>query len=384
MATNSKLYELNKEQRVEKLETELKVSLTNIKQSIINEQESKSNIENYIGSAQIPIGIAGPVNVKGDYAKGLFYLPLATTEGALIASVSRGCKAISESGGANVLIVKNNQTRSILFKANSLINVKKFSTWVQINLEKLKQIGQKDERFLKILDIETYVVGLNIWLIIKADTNDAMGMNMITISGKKIADSIISNFKEIEFISESGNMCVDKKPSAMNLINSRGKRVIATVNLNNEVIKNILKTTPEKLIDLNYRKNLLGSAAAGSLGFNAHFANIIAALFIATGQDAAHTVDGSLGFTTVESINNGINFSVTLSSLQVATVGGGTNLPTQKECLSILKCLGPNPPGENSKKLAEIFAAGVLAGEISLLSALCTKHLSSSHITHNR
>jgi hydroxymethylglutaryl-CoA reductase (NADPH) len=172
-------------------------------------------------------------------------------------------------------------------------------------------------------------------------------------------------------------MCVDKKPSAMNLINNRGKKVIASVDLPEEVIKTVLKTDSEKLIDLNYRKNLLGSAASASLGYNAHFANIIAALYIATGQDPAHVVSGSLGFTTVEKNKKGVNVSVTLPSLQVGIIGGGTGLPTQKEALSIINV-------KSSKELAEVASAAVLAGEISLLSALCTKELSSAHIKHNR
>jgi hydroxymethylglutaryl-CoA reductase (NADPH) len=180
-------------------------------------------------------------------------------------------------------------------------------------------------------------------------------------------------------------MCTDKKPSAMNLINTRGKKVLASVDIPEDVIRNVLKTTSDKLVDLNYRKNLLGSAASGSFGFNAHFANIIAAIFIATGQDAAHVVDGSLGFTTVEKTADGVNFTVTLPDLQVGTIGGGTGLATQKECLSILGVAGAgNPPGSNSKKLAEIIAVAVLAGEISLLGALCSKDLARAHKELNR
>ena len=204
-----------------------------------------------------------------------------------------------------------------------------------------------------------------------------MGMNMVTIAGKKIADYILNNFSDVKFVSESGNLCVDKKPSSMNLINSRGKKVIASVNISNGVINKILKTTANELVDLNYRKNLLGSAASGSIGYNAHFANIIAAIYIATGQDPAHTVSGSIGFTTVEKIRNGVNFSVTLPSIQVATIGGGTSLPTQKEALSIMNV-------ETSVELSRVVASAVLAGEISLLGALCSKELTSAHEKHNR
>ncbi|MCM2324992.1 MAG: hydroxymethylglutaryl-CoA reductase (NADPH) [Candidatus Woesearchaeota archaeon] len=354
-------------------------SLPKISSGIIASGSSKSNIENMIGSVQVPLGMAGPIRINGENARGDFFLPLATTEGALVASVNRGCHAINSSGGAEVVVLSNAQARSILFKAESVKRSKEFSLWVESNFSALKKIGEEGERFLEILDIVPYVIGLNIYLRIKASTSDAMGMNMITFAGKRIADYIVKD-QAIRFISESGNLCVDKKPAAINLIESRGKRVLASVNLSEEVIKKVLKTDSRSLIDMNYRKNLLGSAASGSMGFNAHFANIIAAMFLSTGQDMAHVVDGSLGFTLVEEIEHGVNFSVTIPSLQVGTVGGGTGLPTQKECLMVLGCFGSgSPAGTNSLKLAEVVASAVLAGEISLLAALCTKDLSRAH-----
>lgn len=372
--------------RIKFLEKKLNIKLDAIKNTVLNPEECKPNIENMIGAAQVPLGIAGPVKVNGEYASGSFYIPLATSEGALVASVSRGCKVINESQGADSVIVKDQQSRSILFKANSVKEVKKFGDWVKKNFSKLKKAGEAGEKFIEIERINHYILGLNIWLRLRARTNDAMGMNMVTIAGKKIADYVMENYQgEIEFISETGNMCVDKKPSALNLIQSRGKRVIASVNIPRGVIKDVLKTTPEKLVDMNYRKNLLGSAASASLGYNAHFANIIAAIFIATGQDVAHTVDGSLGFTTVEQNEKGVNFSITLTDLQVGTVGGGTSLKTQKQALAILNVAGPgSPPGNNSKRLAEIISVAVLAGEISLLGALCSKDLAKSHEKLNR
>lgn len=367
------------------LEKILGIELAGIKSGALEPKNCGANIENMIGSVQMPLGIAGPVDVKGEAAKGSFFIPLATTEGALVASVNRGCSVINKSGGALSVILKNEQSRSILFMADSITDAKKFSGWVENNFQNLKKTGEKDEKFLEIKKIERYITGLNIWLRIKAYTNDAMGMNMVTIAGKKIADYILKNYKPILFISESGNMCTDKKPAAMNLINTRGKKVLASVDIPESIIKSVLKTTSEKLADMNYRKNLLGSASSGSLGYNAHFANIIAAMFIATGQDAAHVVDGSLGFTTVEKTDSGVNFTVTIPSLQIGTVGGGTGLLTQKESLSIMGVAGPgNPAGSNSKKLAEIISVAVLAGEISLLGALCTNELSKAHIELNR
>jgi hydroxymethylglutaryl-CoA reductase (NADPH) len=373
------------ELRLKVLEKKLDIFLRNLGAGRLDPEQCRPNIENMIGSVQVPLGIAGPVLIKGENAKGEFFLPLATSEGALVASVNRGCSVINKAGGADALILKFGQTRSILFKAQSINDIKKFITWIRENFPILKKVSQQDEKFIDILAIEPYAVGLNVWLRIKANTFDAMGMNMITIAGKKLGDYVTENFSGVEFVSESGNMCTDKKASAMNLINSRARKVMASVDIPENVIKDSLKTTSSELIDMNYRKNLLGSAVSGSLGFNAHFANIISAMFIATGQDAAHTVDGSLGFTTVEKSSKGVNFTVTLPDLQCGTIGGGTGLPCQRECLSILGVAGPgNTPGSNANKLAEIIGVAVLAGEISLLGALCSKDLSKAHVKLNR
>ncbi len=362
--------------RLKYLEKALGIQLSNISLSVIDPEKSKANIENMIGGAQLPIGIAGPVKIKGEYVKGEYHLPLATTEGALVASVNRGCSAINKAGGCSTIILSSSQTRSVLFRADTLEKVKGFLGWLENNKQELKKIGDSTDRFIKIQDIEPHVLGYNLWLRVKADTEDAMGMNMVTVASKKIADRVASEF-DIEFVSESGNMCVDKKPSSMNLINSRGKKIIASVNIHEDVIRNVLKTEPKKIADMNYRKNLLGSAASGSLGFNAHFANIVAAFYIATGQDPAHVVSGSMGFTTAEVVGKELQVTVTLPSVQVATVGGGTSLPTQKEAISITRA-------KSSKELGEILAAAVLAGEISLLGALCSKDLAGAHLKHNR
>ncbi|MBT3455511.1 hydroxymethylglutaryl-CoA reductase (NADPH) [bacterium] len=371
--------------RREFVESQLDLCLENIGNFCLDPKTCTANIENMIGTVQVPLAIVGPVKIVGEYATGNFYLPLATTEGALAASVNRGCSVINKSGGAQVVVLKDFQTRSILFKVNSIVEAKRFCIWVYENFEDLKKVGEQDEDFIRVEKINPYVVGLNVWLQLEANTGDAMGMNMITIAGKKIVEYIVSVFRGVEFISESGNMCVDKKPSAMNLINGRGKKVVASVMISKEIVENNLKTTVDCLVDLNYRKNILGSASAGSLGYNAHFANIIAAMFIAMGQDVAHVVDGSHGFTTVEKSGKNVLFSVTLPALQVGVIGGGTVLATQNECLRILGVHAPiKETGYNSKKLAEIIAVGVLAGELSLIGALCSHDLARSHKRLNR
>jgi len=211
-----------------------------------------------------------------------------------------------------------------------------------------------------------------------------MGMNMITIATDAAVDLILSE-NDVELVALSGNMCSDKKPAAINAILGRGKTVSADVFVTKETISGILKTTPEKMAEVNYRKNLLGSARAGSLGFNAHAVNITAAMFIACGQDAAHVVEASNAITTMELTDGGLYCSVTLPSLNVGTVGGGTRISTQQECLNMLGVAGAvENPGTNAKKLAEIIAAAVLAGEISLVGALAARHLAKAHATLGR
>jgi hydroxymethylglutaryl-CoA reductase (NADPH) len=209
-------------------------------------------------------------------------------------------------------------------------------------------------------------------------------MNMVTIASAKAAE-LISQKTGARLIALSSNWCTDKKPAAINLIMGRGKTVSAGVLLPEEMIRRVLKTDASSLLEVNTRKNLVGSARAGSFGFNAHAANIIAALFIACGQDPAHVVEGSLTVTTVDRASSGVYVSVTLPALAVGTIGRGTSVETQAECLRMLGVLGSgDPPGSNAKKFAEIVAAGVLAGEISLLGALAAQHLARAHSTLGR
>ena len=229
------------------LEKKFNINLESLESVKTDPEKCKSNIENMVGTVKIPLGIAGPVKIKGEYANNEYFLPLATTEGALVASVNRGCLVINKSDGCETLILKNFQTRSILFKAKNLGQVKEFLEWIKRNNSRLIEIGNSTDEHISILEVVPYVTGLNIWLRIKADTEDAMGMNMVTIAGKKIADYIIKNYN-IEFISESGNMCVDKKPSALNFIEGRGKKVIAFVEIPENIIKDVLKTTSEKFL----------------------------------------------------------------------------------------------------------------------------------------
>lgn len=357
----------------------------NVGEYSIDPENVRPNIENMFGTVQIPLGFAGPLKVNGEYADGDFILPLATTEGSLVASINRGCSAINKGGGATVRIFQNTQTRSLLFKARNVIDVSLFREWIKKNEDEIKNIASTKSSFLSLEGMQVFSIGNKIWLRLSAFTGDAMGMNMVTIAGDIIGKYIASKLEGVKFISASGNACVDKKPSAMNMILGRGKYVTAETRISKDIFKKYFKTDADSVVELNIYKNYMGSALSGSYGFNAHFANMIAALFIATGQDSAHIVEGSIGFTDVSVDGDDIMFSVTLPSLQVATVGGGTRVETQQECLSLLGVEGSgDPPGTNSLKLSEIIAAGVLAGEMSLLGALSAHHLSEAHQRHNR
>ena len=383
-----KLYELEKEvpavdairMRREFIESETGIKLDNVGIfSIDVERVVKRNCENMIGTVQVPVGVAGPLLVNGEYAHGSYYLPLATTEGALVASVNRGCSAITRSGGAEVRILHDGMTRAPVFAARSVAHAKQAVDWVAGHEPELRAAAESTTSHGKLTGIMPFIAGTSVFFRLNFDTKDAMGMNMVTIASAKVAD-LIAQGTGVRLVALSGNMCTDKKPAAINEILGRGRSVVAGVALSHDLISSIFKTDAATLFEVNYRKNLIGSARAGSMGFNAQAANVVAAMFIACGQDAAHAIDGSTCLTTVDPVPTGVYVAVTLPSLPVGTVGGGTAVETQQECLKLLGVAGGGtPPGTNAKKLAEIIGSGVLAGELSLLGALAAQHLARAH-----
>lgn len=370
--------DVNKAVKIRKkfIETISVGDLTHVSNYSIDMNEAiKKNIENPIGTIQIPVGVAGPVTINGEYAQGTFYIPLATTEGALIASINRGCSTISKSGGANVRIIDDKMTRAPVLKVNSIQEALIIKQWIESHFDEIKKEAEKTTKHGKLLKINPIIiVGRYIYPRFVYSTGDSMGMNMVTIA-TEAALNFISKNSNVHIVASSGNVCVDKKPSAINLIEGRGKTVVAEVNIPKNIVHEKLKTTVEAITEVNMAKNFLGSAISGSMGFNAHYANMIGAIFLATGQDEAHIVEGSLGITTVEENNGDLYFSVTLPDLPIATLGGGTRIETAKECLEIMDTLG------NGKvnKFAEIVAVTVLAGELSLMGALAAGHLARAH-----
>ncbi len=358
------------------IENKANVELNHIsKYSIDMTETSKKNIENPIGTIQIPVGVAGPLIVNTDDETIETYVPMATTEGALLASVNRGCSVIRKSGGCNVSILANQMTRAPVIKTNSVKDANNLKKWFNEHFDEIKEVAESTTSHGKLLKIDPVViVGRFVYPRFVYDTGDSMGMNMVTIATEE-ALKLVEKENDIDVIALSGNFCVDKKASAVNFIEGRGKSVVAEVRVPKEVVEKTLKTTTETIVEVNYSKNMIGSAVSGSYGFNAHFANMVAAIFLATGQDPAHVVEGSLGITTAENDNGDLYFSVTLPDLPVATVGGGTRLETATESLNLLGCKGSGMVN----KYASIVAGIVLAGELSLIGALSAGHLASAH-----
>lgn len=342
--------------------------------------DADPNIDNMIGGVQVPLGVAGPVAVDGGAFDGDRYLPMATTEGALVASVNRGCSVIDTAGGATARVTKSGMTRAPVFRVADVAEAEALVEWVRDNEPALREAAESTTSHGELLGVTPYVVGNNVYLRFRFDTKDAMGMNMVTIATGEACD-VLEAETDAELVALSGNLCSDKKPAAVNAVEGRGRSVTADVEIPREVVEERLHTTPEAIAEINTRKNHVGSAKAGSLGFNAHVANAVAAMFLATGQDAAQVVEGSNAITTAEATaDSDLYVSVSIASLEVGTVGGGTKLPTQAAGLDVLGVRGGgDPAGSNADALAEAIAVGALAGELSLLAALGSRHLASAH-----
>lgn len=364
------------------LEEKLKISLPNIGNFSVDEKIAGTrNCENMIGVTEVPLGIAGPLLIS-NIKKSEYYLPLATTEGALVASVNRGCKAISKSGGVNVEIEKIGATRGPVFRVENIIEGQKLTKYLEKNFSKIKQAAESTSHNLTFKSYDISGVGKYRYVRFYFDTQDAMGLNMVTIATAAIVNEIERDLK-IKCLDLSGNFCVDKKPSFQNFINKRGMAVRAEILIPQKILTNVLKSTAPQIYASWLAKCMLGSAMSGSIGFNAQYANIVAAIFIACGQDPAHVVEGSLGITTTEIVSStkskqDLYASVYLPDLMVGTVGGGTGLATQKEALEILGIKGGDT-GKNALKFAEIIGGAVLAGEISLLASLSEGTLAKAH-----
>ena len=336
----------------------------------------EGNIENYIGMSMVPTGVVGPLRVIGSAANGDFYVPLATSEGALVASYHRGAKACTLAGGATSICLVEGVQRSPLFKFNDIAELGQFLVWLLPQMDEFKRITEQTSRFAKLTEITTNIEGNHLILTFEYHTGDASGQNMVTLCTDAICQYIIgaAPVKPLFWFIES-NYSGDKKATALSFSTVRGKKVTTEITLSEKIVNEVLKTTPDAMSEY-WKSSTIGAIQSGSIGAQGHYANGLAALFLATGQDVACVSEAAVGVTRMEVTSSGdLYASVTLPNLIVGTVGGGTGLPTQKECLELMDCYGAG----KARKYAEICGALVLAGELSIAAALSAGHFSSAH-----
>jgi hydroxymethylglutaryl-CoA reductase (NADPH) len=335
----------------------------------------RGNIENFIGVAQVPIGLAGPLLVNGEHAKGEFFVPLATTEGTLVASYNRGMKLLRESGGVTTTVVDDAMQRAPVFVFASAREARNFGVWIKANFEEIKSKAEATTSVGKLRDIQQFPASRFLYLRFNFTTGDAAGQNMVTKATQAACDWIVEVYPNVERYQLEGSFATDKKTSWVNTLHTRGKKVIAEATIPAEKLKAMMHVSVEQIFEARLASQL-GGYLAGVNNNGAHSANGIAAMFIACGQDAANVAESSAAAVYAEITKTGdYYFSITLPSLIVATYGGGTNLPTQRECLEIMDCYGAG----KAKKFAEIVAATVLCGELSLGTAVIADEWVSSH-----
>lgn len=349
----------------------INLSLLGTEPNRIGQAEEK-NCEQMFGSVPIPVGYAGPLNILfSSQEKCELHLPLATTEGALVASVNRGCKAVSD--GVRLTSIHHGISRTIAWKTK---NPNDFAELITKKKDHWQKLAEATSNHLTIIGHNVDTKDDYVFLTISADTDEAMGMNMITIAAQVIGDAL-AELGSAQLITIAANIDSDKKPSKRTHDFGRGFEVIAEIILKPEIIRSVLKVDPDKLLEVAEAKLTRGSEIAGAIGTNLHVANIVAALYLSTGQDAAHVVEGSLADTTVSKEAHGISVRVRLPAVLVGVRGGGTALPAQAQCLQMI--LKPKTTLRPRQQLAESIGAAVLAGEVSLLAAQAAGQLASSH-----
>jgi hydroxymethylglutaryl-CoA reductase (NADPH) len=340
----------------------------------------QGNVENFTGVAQVPIGFAGPITVNGEHAQGDFLIPLATTEGTLVASYNRGIKVLNLSGGVTCTVSDDRMQRAPVFVFDSAREARTFRDWVNDNLEEIRQAAEATSSVAKLLDIDIFLSNKFAYLRFNYATGDAAGQNMVGRATFAACSWMLDHLDSVRSFYLESNLATDKKHSQINLMRTRGKRVTAEAVVSREVLVQHMRVEPESL---NYHMQIsnVGAFLSGANNNGAHSPNGITAMFIATGQDVANVAESSSGILYTELTRNGdLYMSLTIPSLIVATYGGGTGLATQRECLELLGCHGRG----KVRKLAEIIAGVALAGEISLGAAISSLDWVSSHEKYGR
>jgi hydroxymethylglutaryl-CoA reductase (NADPH) len=338
------------------------------------------NIENFVGVAQVPIGIAGPLLVDGEHAQGEFYVPMATTEGTLVASYNRGMKLLHRAGGVRVTVMDDIMQRAPAFGFDSAREARGFGKWVAENFDAIKREAETTTRTGRLHDIEQFSASRYIFLRFNYTTGDAAGQNLTGRATWRACNWILENFPGVRRFYLESNFATDKKSSQINILRTRGKRVTAEATIPAELAREVMRTTPERMFQARQVSNL-GGFMSGVNNNGNHSANGITALFVATGQDIANVAESSAALVHAELLDGGAYYySITIPALIVATYGGGTGLSTQRECLELLGCFGTG----KVRKFAEIVAAAVLCGEISLGSAVVEDEWVAAHERYGR
>jgi hydroxymethylglutaryl-CoA reductase (NADPH) len=328
----------------------------------------------------------GPIKIIGQVLEDEVTVPLATYEPPLWPSTNRGATVSRLSGGIRVTVVDDRMTRSVLLEAPDAEYAYQCTSTLENHREELKKVVTSTSRFAKLDDWHVQIVGKLLFIRFAMITGDASGHNMATQAADALLTWILNHYSKLQYVSISGNYCTDKKASAINGILGRGKYVVAEITIPRTICEQYLKTTPEKIVKLNIKKNLIGTLLAGGIrSANAHFANMLLGLYLATGQDAANIIEGSQGIVHTEMQNDDLYFSATLPNVIVGTVGNGKHLDFVKQNLELMGCAELRSPGLNAKRLAAIVGATVLCGELSLLAAQTNQgELMQSHLRLER
>lgn len=337
-------------------------------------------------TAPLPLHWVGPLGLAGPEVTGEIPVPLATFETPLWPSVNRGARVTLQAGGIHAVVVDERMTRSVVLEAPDAETACRCWQHVCGARPELEAAAAQGSRFTRLLDVHAQVVANLLYLRFAFTTGDAAGHNMATLAAERLLGWLEQQHPELRYVSLSANYCTDKKVSAVNGILGRGRYVVAETTIPAQLCRRYLKTTPEAVVNLHIKKNLIGSLLAGSVrSANAHFANLLLAFYLATGQDGANVVEGSQGLTHAETRDGDLYFSVTLPNLIVGSVGAGKALPFVRAHLEQLGCLAPREPGANARRLAILAAATVLCGELSLLAALTNPHeLMAAHCRWER
>jgi len=328
----------------------------------------------------------GPLKIISTEITGEVSVPMATFETPLWPSTSRGAKVSCLAGGIHAVVVDDGMTRSVVVEAPSITAAYDLVNNLKLREAEIAALVATTSRFAKFKKLHFQIIGNLIYIRLAIYTGDASGHNMVTSAAEKLLTWIIEQYPQIKYVSISANFCTDKKVSAVNAILGRGKYVVADLLVSKEICHEILRSTPAKIVELHIKKNLIGTMLAGGLrSANAHFANMLLAVFLATGQDAANIIEGSQGIVHAEVRGEDLYFSVSLTNLIVGTVGNGKDLDFTKHNLELLGCNTQAEPGYNARRLAIIIAATVLCGELSLLAAQTNPgELMRTHLTMER